>query len=50
MNRQRSLEYMLSLAERLNDLVAEMEARRKAMLSEKSTNPEVSSAPKAKLH
>lgn len=47
MNRQRSLEYMLSLAERLNRLVAEMEARRNAMLSEKSTSPEAASAPQA---
>lgn len=41
---------MLSLAARLNGVVAEMKARRDALLSGKHTSPEVRSAPKAKLH
>lgn len=41
---------MLSLAARLNGVVAEMKARRDALLSGKYTNPEEHSAPKAKRH
>lgn len=41
---------MLSLAVRLNGLVADMKARRDSLLSEKSTSPEVHSAHKAKRH
>ncbi|WPJ51534.1 hypothetical protein RCIP0035_00031 [Klebsiella phage RCIP0035] len=39
---------MLSLAKRLNEIVDEMKARSNALLSAKSTNPEVPSAPKSK--
>lgn len=41
---------MLSLAVRLNGVVAEMKARRDALLSGKHTSPEARPAPKAKRH